>query len=333
MSTTPMATVAVDTLLEGAKAGDAEAWNRIVTEYGPRIRGYARARGAPDPEDVTQDVFVAAASRIGDFEGDGSAFRSWLFAIAYRQIANRHRAAAKQAAPLPETLVDPAVSPEDAVVGRFEATEAVAALDVLSDLERDVVLMRVVGELDSRAVAEAVGKRPGNVRVIQSRAMAKLRAELERRGYASAGVFAAALVADVVGPIRVAEASAIAASSAAAAESTAAAAAGTAATGGAAAAGMATLAKVAAAVTLAAVLGGGAAAITGILPDPLQSWVADAVSRVGITLPDPDGPEVTVPTVPDLPAITVPEPPDLDTPGLTLPDADGDPVDPFDPLP
>jgi DNA-directed RNA polymerase specialized sigma24 family protein len=67
------------------------------------------------------------------------------------------------------------------------ASEAVAAMDVLSEIERDVVLLRVIADLDTEDVAKAVGKRAGNVRVIQSRALAKVRAELETRGYAMEG--------------------------------------------------------------------------------------------------------------------------------------------------
>ena len=170
-------------LLDRARAGDALVWNDIVTEFGPVIRGYARARGVGDPDDLTQDVFMAAASRLGDFRGDWTAFRSWLFGIAYRQIVNRYRRAKFETAPLPATLPDPRGSPEDEVIEQVRGEAAVAALAVLNDLERDVVLMRVLGGLDTDEVAEAVGKRAGNVRVIQSRALGKLREELARRGY------------------------------------------------------------------------------------------------------------------------------------------------------
>ena len=73
-------------------------------------------------------------------------------------------------------------------MARVHGEAAVAALDALNELERDVVLMRVLGGLDTEEVARAVGKRPGNVRVIQSRALGKLRAELVRRGYGADGV-------------------------------------------------------------------------------------------------------------------------------------------------
>lgn len=256
-----------------------------MTDYGPRIRGYARARGVADADDLTQDVFTAAASQIGSFDGDDDRLRSWLFAIAYRQIVNRYRATAKQTTTLPETLVDPDGSPEDTVVRGLEGGEAVAALDVLSELERDVVLMRVVGELDSKDVAAAVGKRPGNVRVIQSRAMNKLRDELERRGYGSHGLWVGALLAEVVLPMSGAQATTVASAGVAAVAS----AAGAGSFAGPAAAGASAVAtgKIAAAVAAVAVLGAGTAAVTGSLPDGVQRWVSDAARTVGIDLPQP----------------------------------------------
>ena len=82
-------------------------------------------------------------------------------------------------------LLDGARSPEDQVVGGVIASEALRALEVLTPVERDVVLLRVVAGLETDEVASAVGKRRGNVRVIQTRALAKLREELVRRGYGS----------------------------------------------------------------------------------------------------------------------------------------------------
>ncbi len=184
MTAVPVSGSTAPTDLVGrARRGDPAAWEHIVTELGPVIRGYARARGAPDPDDLTQDVFTAAAQRIGEFHGDWEAFRSWLFAVAYRQVVNRYRASARATAPLPESLASAAAGPEEEVLGRVAAAGAADALEVLEPLERDVVLMRVLAGLDAEAVGRAVGKRPGTVRVIQFRAMAKLREELIRRGY------------------------------------------------------------------------------------------------------------------------------------------------------
>ena len=172
-------------LLDRARDGDGDAWSQIVHELGPRVQGYAQSKGVVDAEDVVQDVFTAAARQIGDFDGEWRAFRSWIFSIAYRQIVNRYRSPSRHDGELPRVLVDEdLIGPDQAVVIREMASEAVAAMDVLSEIERDVVLLRVIAGLDTAEVAKAVGKRAGNVRVIQSRALAKVRAELERRGYA-----------------------------------------------------------------------------------------------------------------------------------------------------
>jgi len=159
-------------LIDRARAGDGEAWSQIVSELGPRVQGYARGRGVVDAEDVMQDVFTAAAHQIGDFDGEWRAFRSWIFSIAYRQIVNRYRSSSRSDTALPESVVDHHRSgPDEIVVLQETASDAVAALDVLNEVERDVILLRVVAGLDTAEVAKAVGKTPGNVRVIQSRAL------------------------------------------------------------------------------------------------------------------------------------------------------------------
>lgn len=84
---------------------------------------------------------------------------------------------------------------------------------------------------------------------------------------------------------------------------------------GAVAVGAHLVVKLFAAAALTAVVGGGLAAATGVLPDPIQRWVADLVDGVGIHLPRPEPSEVTIPDV------TTPEMnlPDVTVPGVTIP--------------
>lgn len=87
------------------------------------------------------------------------------------------------------------------------------------------------------------------------------------------------------------------------------------ATAGTTAAGLSAAAKVGVA-TLAVTLGTGVAAVTGTLPDPIQSWVAAAVDRIGIELPRP--PETSLPA--PLGEIPIPHQPlDKVVPGPGLP--------------
>lgn len=170
--------------IDRARKGDERAWTVLVNTLGPTIRGFARAKGVPDPDDLTQEVFVAVAKSFATFEGEPEAFRSWVFAIAYRRIVDRWRRKDRDPAPLTADLADSgAPTPEAAAVLDSTARDALDATEVLTAIERDVVLLRVLTGMETKEVARVVGKRPGNIRVIQSRALKKLRTELERRGY------------------------------------------------------------------------------------------------------------------------------------------------------
>ena len=86
-----------------------------------------------------------------------------------------------------------------------------------------------------------------------------------------------------------------------------------------------TVTKVIAAVALITTIGGGIAAVTGSLPDPIQSWFADLVDGIGIELPRPpaDLPDVSVTlpadvTLPTLPQVTgTPDHPSIASPAVT----------------
>ena len=116
--------------------------------------------------------------------------------------------------------------------------------------------------------------------------------------------WSADLVAEVVTPLESPQATRIAAAAAAAVT--------TAGLGAGAVVAGHVAAKVIAAVAITATLATGVAAATGILPDPIQSWVADLVDGIGIPLPRP---EDVIPTLPT----TVPDLGTLPLPGVTVP--------------
>lgn len=70
-------------LVTAAKAGDQEAFGRLVEAYQDRIYGYlVRMLADPDEaEDVAQEVFLRAYRSLGRFRG-ASSFHTWLYRIA-----------------------------------------------------------------------------------------------------------------------------------------------------------------------------------------------------------------------------------------------------------
>lgn len=121
--------------------------------------------------------------------------------------------------------------------------------------------------------------------------------------------WSADLVAEVVTPLEPSRTAALAAA-ATAAVTTAGVGAGTVVAGH-------MTAKVIAAVVITATLATGIAAATGVLPDPVQSWIADLVDGIGIHLPRPEDVIPIVPTT--LPALDTTPLPGITVPAATLP--------------
>ena len=162
--------------------GHSWSWTEVFETFGPAIRSFARAKGVRSPDDIVQDVFVVAVEKLQRFKGDQSGLRSLLFTIAYRRIADEHRRFYRH----PETLVathapmpDSGPQVEDIVSSRDSVDQAMQAFSVLSTRERHVLEMRILLDATPAQVADSIGISSGNVRVIQSRALSKIRRHLE----------------------------------------------------------------------------------------------------------------------------------------------------------
>ena len=77
-----------------AAAGDVRAFERVYRRHVARIHSTAvRMLGAEEADDATQDVFVRAWQRLGQFRGD-SAFGTWLFRLGVNVMLSRREVVA-----------------------------------------------------------------------------------------------------------------------------------------------------------------------------------------------------------------------------------------------
>src|ERR1700722_13689320 len=87
-------------LLERAKDNDADARRRILHLDSPLVYYWCGRAGIrrPDAEDVLQEVFRAAAARLGDFRRDrpGDTFRGWLRGITRFKVLAHFRGAREE---------------------------------------------------------------------------------------------------------------------------------------------------------------------------------------------------------------------------------------------
>ncbi|MDQ3857728.1 MAG: sigma-70 family RNA polymerase sigma factor [Actinomycetota bacterium] len=144
---------------------------------------YLIAGNSSDAEEAAQDGFVKAYRALGRFRR-GAPFRPWLLQIVANEARNRRRSATRRAAltlraAAEETSGGAAPSPEGSMIASERRRELLKALDTLREEERLVVAFRFFLDLSEEETAAALGIRRGTVKSRQSRALARLREEME----------------------------------------------------------------------------------------------------------------------------------------------------------
>lgn len=165
-------------LLAAARAGDPGACRRLWDTYAPPVARFARARGSREPEDLTSEVFLTVFRDLGRFEGGEAAFKSFLFTVAHRRLVDEHRTRARRVESSTwEDELDPRRSPsaEDGALSSLGSGQARQMLDALAPDQRDVLVLRIFGDLTIEQIAEVLGKQPGAVKALQRRGMNALR--------------------------------------------------------------------------------------------------------------------------------------------------------------
>ena len=175
----------IEGLVAAAKAGDAEAYGRIFDHYHEAVHRYivARVRRPSDAEDLAKLVFVKALEALPRYEQRGVPFGGWLFRLA-RNVVIDHLRTTREHVDL-DALVEQSdghAGPEALALARQQRDEVAAALDELTDEQRDAIALRFFAGLSAREAAEAMGKQEGTVRGIQFRAIAALRRRLGPEG-------------------------------------------------------------------------------------------------------------------------------------------------------
>jgi len=91
-----------------ATGGDSSAFERLYRTHVARIHSLARRMlGPSEADEVTQDIFVRAWQKLGQFRGE-AAFGTWLHRLAVNVVIERRRSFAVQRARMTddETAID-----------------------------------------------------------------------------------------------------------------------------------------------------------------------------------------------------------------------------------
>jgi RNA polymerase sigma-70 factor (ECF subfamily) len=175
----------LDDVLPAAQAGQAWALRVLYDALAPSVLGYLRARGAAEPEDLTSEVFLTVFSKLSGLSGGGAGLRTFTFSVAHARLVDDLRKRSRREPTTPyEANRDrrTSVSSEDDALVSLQTQRVRRLLDTLVPDQRDVLTLRILGDLTVEQVAATLGKSPGAVKQLQRRGLLALRRELETEG-------------------------------------------------------------------------------------------------------------------------------------------------------
>lgn len=166
-------------VLRAAQAGDERAITTLFTSLQPRLLRFLRSQEPRAADDLAGDVWLGIAKGLRTFVGDSAAFRAWAFSIARRRLADHRRTSMRRPIDLSDGRAFETIAgsedPAEAAVSAQTAQDAVDLIvRILPPEHAEVVLLRVLGDLDAEQVAALLGRTAGWVRVTQHRSLKKL---------------------------------------------------------------------------------------------------------------------------------------------------------------
>lgn len=172
-------------LLAKAKRGELRAYEQIVEQQQATAFRVAWmiTGSAADAEEATQDAFLKAYRALGRFR-EGAPFRPWLLKIVANEARNRRVAAGRRERLALRALEqrqfgDDPPSPETSLLESDTRAELIDALHRLAERDRLAIACRYFLDLSEAETAAALGCRRGTVKSRLSRALARLRKEME----------------------------------------------------------------------------------------------------------------------------------------------------------
>ncbi len=151
-----------------------EGLRSIYEDYNPMIYSavWEIVRNREDAEDVTSEFFIRLWN-VADTYRPGRGHRAWLLTIARNMALDylRKRRWEEPAEEIPETPNGQKAFDE----GVVDAMSLAQALQTLKEDEREIVNLKIMGELTFREIARMLGKPQGTVAWCYRTAIRKLR--------------------------------------------------------------------------------------------------------------------------------------------------------------
>lgn len=164
-------------LVAAWRRGDQEAAREVVARFGPTLLRVALALcpRAEDAEEVVQDALLRAHRALGSFDPTRGALHAWLIGITANRARQVRRGLARYSRLLTRMTRDSFVAvstPASPLRGDLDLARR--RLATLPPREREAFVLVEIEELSSTEAARAMGIADSTVRVLVTRARARL---------------------------------------------------------------------------------------------------------------------------------------------------------------
>jgi RNA polymerase sigma-70 factor, ECF subfamily len=176
-------------LVKRFQDGDNEAFATLYSRYFPRVYGYMRAafKDHHEAEDAAQQVFLKVFEKLPTYKRRTQPFRAWLFTVTRNHAVSQLRLLSHVEPMETEelNLRRDRVIDEDAalnVLQRIPDSDLMIFLERMPLAHRQVLALRFLFDLDTKEIAETLGRTISDVSVTQSRGLRFLRERLGALG-------------------------------------------------------------------------------------------------------------------------------------------------------
>ncbi len=171
----------VEKLVVQAVDGNTDAFGELYIIFVEKIYRYIfyHVKSKTTAEDITQEVFLKAWRAINSCREKENTFSPWLYRIAHNQMIDEIRKR-KRRPSLELEHVENISDPKSNVEEHLEQQELLELIDCLPPNQRQVIILKFIEGMDNREIAKIMGKSEGAIRVMQMRALATLRKELDK---------------------------------------------------------------------------------------------------------------------------------------------------------
>ncbi len=171
-------------LIARAQSGDQTALAMLYDAHYPRVYGYIRYKlgNQEDAEDLAQETFMRMLDALDRYEQRGAPFRAWLMQIAANLVRDHYRRRGAVGAPIGVDVSELDLvgddDPATTMAVQFALEEVTDALHLLTETEREILLLRYAADLSIAETAAAANKTENNVKQLTFKALSKLRKAL-----------------------------------------------------------------------------------------------------------------------------------------------------------